>query len=226
MPPKVKTWFDEEALAFLQELRENNNRKWFQANYSRYEESLRLPMLNLSATMIEQMKKIDPLIDIQPEDALFQMGRDIRFSMDKSPYKTHVGLLIARKGADSFAHPGLYVQVAASGFGIASGFHSLEHSQSMAIRRFLMANLDEFSAQLSNRAFQKHFVAIRGEANKLLPPEFRDAASKQPLLYNKEFYYWAEHEARSALRDDLPDFIMKHIKACTPMNEFLMRAFV
>lgn len=225
MAVKEMAWFEKDALSFLQELELNNNRKWFEANRPRYERQLREPMVALASEMIERMKKIDPEISMTAEEALFQMGRDVRLTLDKSPYKTHVGLLIARKGTDSFAHPGLYVQVAANGFGIASGFHALEPNQSMALRRFLMANPEEFTKQLADRAFQKHFVAIRGEANKLLPPEFRDAASKQPLIYNKQFYYWAEHEAQSALRDDLPEFIMKHMQACSPMNEFLMRAF-
>jgi uncharacterized protein (TIGR02453 family) len=222
---REKVCFTKDALAYLQELQQNNNKKWFEANRLRYEESLRKPMLSLAATMIERMKRIDPLIDQTPEDALFQMGRDVRLSIDKSPYKTHVGMLICRKGPDSFAHPGLYVQVAPTGLGIASGFHALEPAQSIAIRRLLMANPEEFTKRLSDRTFKSHFVSIRGEANKLLPPEFRDAAATQPLIYNKQFYYWAEHEAQSALRDDLPDFIMKHMDACAPMNEFLMRAF-
>ena len=217
--------FTKDALAYLQELQLNNNKKWFDANRPRYEESIRKPMLALAATMIERMKKIDPLISLSPEDALFQMGRDVRLSIDKSPYKTHVGMLIGRKGPDSFAHPGLYVQVAPSGLGIASGFHALEPAQSIAIRRFIMANSDEFSKRLTDRAFKSHFVSIRGEANKLLPPEFRDAAVTQPLIYNKQFYYWAEHDAQAALRSDLPEFIMRHMEACAPMNEFLMRAF-
>lgn len=225
MAVKEMAWFSKDALDYLQELQQNNNRKWFELNRARYEEQLRTPMVALATEMIKRMQVIDPQIKMLPDEALFQMGRDVRLTIDKSPYKTHAGLLIARKGSDSFAHPGVYVQLSANGFGIASGFHALEPNQSMALRRFLMANPEEFTKQLADRAFQKHFVAIRGEANKLLPPEFRDAASKQPLIYNKQFYYWAEHDAQSALRDDLPDFIMKHMQACTPMNTFLMRAF-
>src|SRR5688500_10361604 len=118
--------FSKDALDFLQELQHNNNKKWFDAQKTRYEESVRQPMIVLASEMISRMKEIDPEISMEPHDALFQMGRDVRLSLDKSPYKTHVGLLIARKGADGYAHPGLYVQVAANGFGVASGFHALE----------------------------------------------------------------------------------------------------
>lgn len=219
------SWIPKDALDFLAELQDNNNRKWFTANRERYEASVHMPMKALAAEMIARMKEIDPEISMDPHEALFQMGRDTRLSIDKSPYKSHAGLLIARKGADSYAHPGLYVQVSPRGFGVASGFHALEPTQTMAIRRFLAAHPEEFVKQLAHRPFQQFFLAIRGDACKILPPEFRDAAEKQPLIYNRQFYYWAEHGADRALFGDLPDFIMDHMTACRPMNEFLMRAF-
>jgi uncharacterized protein (TIGR02453 family) len=222
---KPMVWFEKDTLEFLRELQQNNNRKWFEANRPRYEGFVRQPMLRFAAEMIARMREVDPMISMHPEQALFQPSRDTRLSYDKSPYKTHAGLLIARTGPGSFAHPGLYIQLAGNSFGVASGFHALEPAQTFAIRRHIAANPDEFSKHLAQRRFHQLFITIRGETNRLLPPELREAAEKQPLLYNKQFYYWAEHEPERALRGDLPDFIMDHLKACAPMNEFLMGAF-
>lgn len=218
-------WFTQDILDYLKDLGENNNSKWFTANRERYEKSVNEPMKALAAELIPMMREIDPEITMQPHEALFKMGRDTRLSYDKSPYKTHVGMLISRQGAKQNTHPGLYVQIAAKGFGVASGFHALEPSECMAIRRFLAAHPAEFLAQLNAKEFHQYFLAVRGEAGKILPPEFREAAEKQPLIYNKQFYYWAEHRSERVLSGDLPEFIMEHMRACRPMNEFLSQAF-
>src|SRR5688500_12563186 len=170
------------------------------------------------------MQVIDSGIKMLPHEALFKIGRDARLSYDKSPYKTHVGLLIGRRGSTQVSHPGLYVQITAKALGVASGFHALEQSQCMAIRRHLLAYPEEFLTCLNAKDFQQYFHAIRGEASKILPPEFRVAAERQPLIYNKQFYYWAEHQSERIFHGDLPEFIMDHIKACTPMNDFLRNA--
>jgi hypothetical protein len=63
-----------------------------------------------------------------------------------------------------------------------------------------------------------------GEKNKILPAELREAAAKQPLLFNKQFYYWSEHPSKEIEREDLPEFVMAHIRAAVPMNRFLLAA--
>ena len=228
--PQMKTspdigFFKREALDFLAELELNNNRKWFLANRERYEEFIHVPMRALAEELIPRMQKHDSEIRINPDEALFAIGRDTHASPDKSPYKTHVGLLIARQGPTGYAHPGLYVQISNRAFAVASGFHALEPGQTIAMRRYLAANHQQFLKQLGNRSFQTLFLGIRGEACKVLPPEFRVAAEKQPLLYNRQFYYWAEHGPDRALFRELPEFSMQHMDACRPMNEFLSQAF-
>lgn len=217
-------WFTNDILEFFSELSENNNPKWFNLNRERYDKFVVEPMKALAAELIPLMQIIDPGIKMLPHEALFKIGRDSRLSYDKSPYKTHVGLLIGRRGATQTSHPGLYVQITAKSLGVASGFHALEQGQCMAIRRHLVAYPSEFLACLNAKDFQQYFHAVRGEASKILPPEFRQSAEKQPLIYNKQFYYWAEHHAERIVHGDLPEFIMDHMRACAPMNNFLGRA--
>ena len=126
-------------------------------------------------------------------------------------------------GKGDLGSPGLYFHIDARCMGIASGRYQLEPGPLRELRTFLCSNLDEFAQQLADKDFQKHFGGIKGEANKVLPPEFKEAAAKQPLILNKQFYYWAEHEAEEALRDDLDEFLMAHMRACRKMNEFLTR---
>lgn len=218
-------WLTRDAIDFLAELALNNDRDWFNANKKRYETSVKAPLERLAAELIERMRAYDPAIEMTPKQAVFRIHRDTRFSKDKSPYKTNAGLHVNSGGKAAHGRPGVYVHLDAGCFGVASGYYFLEPAQIAAMRRHLMAHAEEFSARLEDAAFKKVFGTLAGERNKVLPPEFKEAAKTQPLLANKQFYYWAEHDPEEALREDLPGFVMGHVAACWPMNEFLARAF-
>jgi hypothetical protein len=127
-------------------------------------------------------------------------------------------------GKGDLASPGLYFHIDPRCMGVASGLYMLEPATLRKIREYLAANLDEFQKQLDDKDFKKYFKTIVGEQNKVLPAELKEAGVKQPLLFNKQFYYWAEYEAEDALREDLADFLMEHMRACRSMNAFLTKA--
>jgi len=219
-------WFTKDALDFFAELEQNNDRPWFEKNKKRYEDSVKKPMEAFAAEMIGRMQKLDPEISMLPKDAVFRIYRDIRFSKDKTPYKTNAGMSISCRGKTDFARPGMYFHMDARSMGVASGFYMPEPPQIHAIRAHIAANLGEFERLLEDAKFKKTFGTIAGERNKVLPAELRDAAAKQPVIFNKQFYYWGEHDGEEVLRDDLPDFLMKHVEAAQPMNRFLAAALV
>lgn len=68
------------------------------------------------------------------------------------------------------------------------------------------------------------FGTITGEKGKILPPEFKAAAEAQPLLFNKQFYYWAEFDGSAVMSEDLPETIVRHYESAGPMNTFLSAA--
>ena len=216
-------WFSNETLDFFGELELNNDRDWFAKHKKHYEKFVKEPMELFAAEMIERMKQINPEISMQPKDAVFRIYRDTRFSKDKTPYKTNAGISIAR-GGKTHASTGVYFHLDAHKMGIASGRYFLEPPQLAAIRSHIAKNLDEFEKLLADKDFKERFGTVAGEKNKILPADLREAAAKQPLLFNKQFYYWAEHDGANALRDDLADFVMLHVRAAVPMNTFLSEA--
>jgi len=181
-------------------------------------------MLAFAEAILERMRRLDPEIAMVPKDALFRIHRDTRFSKDKTPYKTHAGLAVSRGGKTDHSTPGIYVHLDARSLGVASGCYFLDRDQLVSIRRAVTADADHFAALLTEEPFRKLFGTIVGDRSKRLPPEFREAAASQPLLYNKRFYYWAEYPAEEALRSDLPEFVMRHYEAAMPMNAFLAEA--
>src|SRR5687767_11767844 len=87
-------YFDEETFSFLRELKRNNDRDWFKANKERYEESVKEPFLRFIDDVGPELRKVSRNLVADPRPvggSLFRIYRDVRFSKDKSPYKTHVG---------------------------------------------------------------------------------------------------------------------------------------
>ena len=210
---------DDKFLDFLRELELNNDREWFAANKKRFERDVKTPFEALVQEVIDLIG-----VDIAPKDAVFRIHRDTRFSKDKTPYKTHVGAIVGpqgRKGMDSI---GVYFEVSGRRLGIASGLYMPDKERLLAVRRLIMARGAELEMILKAAKFKKMFGEIEGEKNKVLPPEFKEAAQSQPLLFNKQFYVWAEFDAEEAKRKDLAKFVFEHYKAALPLNEFLAEA--
>ncbi|MBC8066115.1 MAG: DUF2461 domain-containing protein [Chlorobia bacterium] len=216
-------WFTQDAIEFFRELELNNHKEWFEANKKRYETNVKKPMEAFADHMIGRMREILPNIETTGKKAVFRIYKDVRFSKDKTPYKTNAGMQINSGGKGDLGTPGLYFHIDPRVMGIASGCYQLEPPDLKKMREYLGANPEEFRKQLDDKEFQKFFGGIKGEVNKILPPDLKEAAAKQPLIFNKQFYYWAEHEPEQALREDLDEFLMAHMLACRKMNEFLVK---
>jgi uncharacterized protein (TIGR02453 family) len=218
------SWFSDDVIEFFRELELNNDKEWFMANKARYESSVKATMLAFAAVMLERMQALDPEIVMTPRQAVFRIHRDTRFRKDKTPYKTNAGLAITRGGKHSPTTPGLYFHIDARSVGVASGCYFLEPAHLRLVRTAIVANPDEFQNLVNDPEFVATFGTIRGEQSKVLPAEFKEHAKGQPLLANKQFYYWAELDPAALQRDDLPDLVMSHIAAAMPLNSFFVRA--
>lgn len=208
---------------FFKELAANNEKDWFHANKKRYEKDVKAPFTQLVKDVIEKMKKIDPEIDIEPKEAIFRINRDIRFSKDKSPYKTYMAAVVSRGGRKDTTVPGVYFHVEADEMWIGGGCYSPEKDLLHKIRSAVAADPKRVKKITEAKKFQETYGGIQGEKNKILPKEFKDAAEDMPLLYNKSFHYMANYKGQKNItRDDLAGFIVDHYKAAEGWNTFLM----
>jgi len=217
-------WFSQDAIDFFRELELNNNRDWFEINKKGYEASVKRPMEAFVARLIERLKAFDPEITMQPKEAIFRIYKDIRFSKDKTPYKTNAGASISRGGRTDHGSPGLYFHFDPRRLGVASGYYFVTPENLLKFRTFLAEHLEELQKQLDDGVFKQHFGTIAGEKNKVLPSPFKAAAQQQPLLFNKQFYYWGERDVEDILREDLDELLMEYYEAALPMNRFLGQA--
>ena len=216
--------FNVDYINFFKELSQNNNKKWFDQNRSRYEESVKTPFFSFVEGMIEKVQADDPEVKITTKESIFRINRDIRFSKDKTPYKTHMSALISRTGKKDKGFPGFFFSMGASNIMIYGGAHSIERERLYNIRKYISEHLDEFSKLLAARSFKEKYGRIHGDKNKRIPAEFTEAAEKQPLLFNKAFYYYAKLDVKKILDTNLVDIFMNYYLAAKPMREFLITA--
>lgn len=215
-------WFTNDFDRFFKELAANNNKDWFDANRKRYETSVKAPMHAFVAEMIGRVARLDPQVRIEPKDAIFRINRDIRFSKDKTPYKLSTSALISPGGRKDMDTPGLYFELGPEAVRIYGGRYMPDRQQLQKIREHIMAHPGVFRKLYSAKDFVSRFGSIQGERNKVLPADLKAAAEKEPLLYNKQFYFAAELPLGTITDPELPEVMMAYYRAMRPMNAFLM----
>ncbi len=214
-------------LNFLAELELNNNREWFNANKQRFKEQVEKPFHEFVAVMIERIAAHDPRIAITPKEAVFRIYRDTRFSKDKTPYKTHMSAVIGINGRKGPHSAGQYIQISAAELALYGGSYMPDRQALHRIREAIAAQPERFERLLNAPAFrEKYGGQVHGEKNKRLPTEFAEAAQRQPLLFNKSFYFFAKLPAETILREDLPEICIEYYLAGKPLGDFLTEAIM
>jgi uncharacterized protein (TIGR02453 family) len=128
-------YFDGETFAFLRELRSHNDRAWFNANKGRYERSVKEPVLAFVSDAGPHLRKLSRNLVADPKPvggSMFRIYRDVRFSKDKSPYKTHVGVHFPL--GKGMATPGYYLHLEPQQCFVAAGMWMPPPEQLQRIR--------------------------------------------------------------------------------------------
>jgi uncharacterized protein (TIGR02453 family) len=147
------------TLKFLSQLAKNNDKSWFDENRKLYEEA-RKEYINLIDEVILQLKKSDPAIGEQTaKSSIFRINRDVRFSKDKSPYKTNFGASINAHGRKSMM-PGYYVHVEPGKSFIGGGLYMAEPAMIKKVRQEIDYNFEEFQSILKSSSFKKTYKDI------------------------------------------------------------------
>lgn len=217
-------FFEKDFLDFFIELAPNNNKDWFDVNRDRYENSVREPFKKFVSHLIERMgEEVKEIKELEPKDCIFRINRDIRFSKDKTPYKLMVSALITPGGKKKRAEDarGVYFELGPEHVRVYGGIYEVDKEGLYAIREGIAEDPKEFQKLYSDPTFKKVYGEIRGEKNKVIPKEFKTAGELEPMLYNKQWYFFAEFEPELVLSDDLDQTILKCHKAAIPIKNYL-----
>ena len=214
-------YFSKDLIKFLKELKKNNERDWFNANKKRYLSSVKEPFEVFIGELIEAMSPHFESLAITPKEAIFRIYRDVRFSKNKAPYKVQVSALVNPGGRKAMTMPGIYLEITPDHFRVYSGMYMLDSKQLKNLRFHITHNLEEFSALISDKKFLEVFGEVRGEKNKIIQKEFKEDGEIQPLLYNKQFYYFTEWPPEVILEDKLIEKVVAAFLVAQPLSEFL-----
>ena len=213
-----------ETLKYLAELGENNHKPWFDANKTRYETHVKKPFEQLVTAFITELETVEGPWFLTPKDCIHRIYRDVRFSNDKTLYKTHIGAMFSKGGKKNMAYPGYYLEIAAGRVQFGGGAYFLEKEPLHAMRTHILRNPDAFSAIVGDPDFAQKLGGVRGEKNARLDIEFREAAVAQPLLFNKQFYFMSDDAPEAILGPCAVAFLMEKMRAARPFNEFCRAA--
>ena len=210
---------------FLKELAANNNRDWFNSNKKRYEESVKKPFESFVGELIKHVDKHEPIKEKDPKKSIFRIYRDVRFSKDKSPYKTQMGAIISPMGRKDMETPaGFYLEMGPQHIRVYGGVYKPSTKNLEKIRKHIAKDPKALEKLQKSAGFKKNFGEIKGEQNKRLPKPLMEKAADTPILLNKQFYYFAEIKPSQATATDLVKQVMEKYKASKPMSEYFRKA--
>ena len=144
----MPTYFAPELFRFLTRLKRNNNREWFLAHQDEFEASVRQPALRFITDFASPLYEIAPHLNADPRPSrgsLFRIYRDVRFSADKRPYKTHIAMRFSHRGKDVHS-PGFYLHLEPGGCFAASGLWHPEPPTLLKVRNAIVARSKEWRA--------------------------------------------------------------------------------
>jgi uncharacterized protein (TIGR02453 family) len=218
--------FGRELFSFLSDLRANNNREWFAANKDRYEQDLLEPALDFVNAFAPRLEKISPHFraDARPNGgSLFRIYRDTRFSRDKSPYKTNLGIHFRHEQAKDAYAPGYYLHIGPGEVFAGGGIWHPGTEPATRIREEIVADPDRWRRATRGRVFTKR-LELGGDSLKRVP---RWADPEHPFaddLKRKDFFAWARlHEDEVVA----PGFLDEYARICrtaAPLMQFLCDA--
>ena len=214
-------FFTADFIQFFIDLAPNNHKDWFDENRSRYEDNVREPFKKFVGHLISELNKVNPNFkDLEPKDCIFRINRDIRFSKDKTPYKMNVSALMAVGGKKNYMGEGVYIELGPEHVRVYSGLYEVDKEALLQLREGIAQNLSEFKKLYSDKKFESAFGSIRGDQNKIIPKELREAAEKENLIFNKQFYYFAEFQPEKILDKDFDKTVIELYQTARPMEQF------
>jgi uncharacterized protein (TIGR02453 family) len=215
-----------EALQFLADLIANNNTEWMHANKKRYEE-YKKEYHAFIASILAEMKPLDKSLEpLEVKNCTFRINRDIRFSKDKSPYKTNMGVWMSQNKNRKNA-PGYYIHFEKGNCFIAGGVWCPEATELKLIRKEIEFFHDDLEKIIANKNFKNEFGDLTRNENEMLKKAPKDFDPNHPaieFLKLKSFTASEKIEEKLFTNKDFSKIIAQKLIALKPLNDFLTRA--
>jgi uncharacterized protein (TIGR02453 family) len=209
------------VLSFLSTLKDNNNKEWFDQHRPEWE-AIKKDFNKFIADLILEISKFDKSIEgLQAKDCIFRINKDVRFSKDKSPYKTNIGAII-NKGGKKSNFAGYYIHIEPQASMIAGGIYMPDAPLIKSIRQEIDYNFESFEKVLNHKLYKKYFEKMSGDKLVSVPKGYDESNPSIAYLKHKSFL--------SIYNISTKEIEIKHIvevcKAMKPFNDFLNQAVI
>lgn len=222
----AKAHFTKATFDFLRDLTANNRRDWFEANKARYRADLQEPALRFITDFAAPLRRISKHMRADPRPvggSLFRIYRDTRFSRDKSPYKTHLGIQFRHEMAKDVHAPGFYVHIEPESVFVGVGMWHPESSALKMIRDRLVDDPAGWKRSAYGKVFRSRFE-LAGESLKRPPRGYDPDHPLVDDLRRKDFMGVCKLSPAAAKRADFLDQCADICKAGAPLVRYLCKA--
>ena len=222
----AERYFTRQTFGFLKALAENNDRAWFEARKGDYEELVREPALKFIADLADDLSSISRHFQAEPKKAggsLMRVYRDTRFSRDKTPYKTNIGIQFRHMTGRDVHAPGFYLHIEPGECFVGVGMWRPEADALFKVRERIVQKPEAWISSRDDKNFNKYF-ALWGESLSTSPRGF---AKDHPLIEDikrRDFVGLAALSEKTVASSELRKAVVERFKASAPYMRFLCDA--
>jgi uncharacterized protein (TIGR02453 family) len=220
MTRSVAPRFPPEALKFLRALKRNNRRDWFLAHREQYERSVREPMIATIERLADDFRDFAPDIVASPK-AMYRIYRDIRFSENKAPYKTHVAASFPTRRLPKHEGAGLYFHISPDEVWIGGGMYAPQTSQLHLVREHIAVNVKRLRTIVESPGFRRAVGTLDGERLQRVPRGFPKEHEAAEYLKYRQFLAGCELPAAVATTPAFYPTLLKVFRQVVPLTRFL-----
>ena len=213
--------FPPETLGFLRQLKRNNNREWFQAHKDVYEGKVKAPMTDLVLALGCALEPLAPELIVDPKRAIYRIYRDLRFSPDKRPYKTHISAIFVPRGIPKKTGACLYFHIEPAEIVVAGGVYMPDAQALRVLRRHIADRWEELEAITLKRSFKRLFGELQGDRLIRVPPGYPADHPAAGVLRQKQFHVVRSEPAALAGGPKLLPRLLTLFSAMLPLVRFL-----
>lgn len=206
------------TIDFLTDIRENNNKPWFQENRNRYDESHQ-EMIVFAESLMAEMGKHDDIVQTTGKKGLFRIYRDVRFSKDKTPYKSHWAGFMKRDTV--WNRGGYYFHISPEDTFIGSGFWKPEKDDLKLIRDQIAADAAPLRKILNSKNFKSNWGELGGDQLKTAPKGYDKEHPDIDLLRFKTFVVSKKYSTKEVMSDKFVQKCSNDFKSLRPWLDYM-----
>jgi uncharacterized protein (TIGR02453 family) len=213
--------FPPETLRFLRALKRNNKREWFLAHRDEYERHVRQPMIEMIERLAEDFRGFAPEIVASPTRSMYRIYRDVRFSADKSPYKTHLAAVFPARGLPKHEGAGLYFHISPGEVWVGGGMYAPQTAELHAVRAHIASHLKRFRALVESPRFRRAVGHLEGARLQRVPRGFSKDHEAAEYLKLRQFLAGCERPPSFATSPKFYATLLNVFRQVAPLVRFL-----